>query len=155
MDSDITDRSNNDFYKKAQNYWAEIPPTIDGMLGGFSSISQKDIRGSKLFLKQIFRSENPPGNKYALDCGAGIGRVTKYLLIDSFDKVDLVEQNDDFIRKAKGYIGAAATEKVGNLYSTGLQSFKPDIGKYDVIWMQWVLGHLTDSDLVECFKNCR
>jgi protein N-terminal methyltransferase len=27
----------------------------------------------------------------ALDCGAGIGRVTKYVLIPYFDAVDIVE----------------------------------------------------------------
>ncbi|XP_044752166.1 N-terminal Xaa-Pro-Lys N-methyltransferase 1 [Coccinella septempunctata] len=157
MSSEIEhmDCSQDDFYKNAQEYWAEIPPTVDGMLGGFSSISEKDIKGSKLLLRQLFRLNKPPGNKYALDCGAGIGRVTKHLLIDLFENVDLVEQNSNFIAKAKAYIGTEGTGRLCNLYSTGLQSFKPDPGKYDVIWMQWVLGHLTDSDLVECFNNCK
>ncbi|XP_045471270.1 N-terminal Xaa-Pro-Lys N-methyltransferase 1-B-like [Harmonia axyridis] len=150
-----TINSHNDFYRNAQEYWAEIPATVDGMLGGFSSISQKDINASKLLLKQLFRSNNPPGNDYALDCGAGIGRVTKHLLIDSFNKVDLVEQNGNFLNKAKAYIGSQADEKIGNLYSTGLQSFEPDERKYDVIWMQWVLGHLTDPDLMICLSKCK
>ena len=38
------------------------------------------------------------------DCGAGIGRVTKNLLLPLFDTVDLVEQNPDFVEKAKEYI---------------------------------------------------
>lgn len=26
--------------------------------------------------------------------------------------------------------------------------------KYDLIWSQWVIGHLTDSDLVSFLRNC-
>ena len=39
-----------------------------------------------------------------LDCGAGIGRVTKNLLLPLFDTVDMVEQNPDFLEKAKVYL---------------------------------------------------
>ena len=38
------------------------------------------------------------------DCGAGIGRVTKNLLLPLFDTVDMVEQNPDFLEKAKVYL---------------------------------------------------
>ena len=39
-----------------------------------------------------------------LDCGAGIGRVTKNLLLPLFDIVDMVEQNADFLERAKDYL---------------------------------------------------
>ena len=35
-----------------------------------------------------------------------------------------------------------------------LQKWTPEAGHYDVIWCQWVLGHLTDDDLVAFFKRC-
>ena len=41
---------------------------------------------------------------FYLDCGAGIGRVTKNLLLPLFDTVDMVEQNPDFLEKAKDYL---------------------------------------------------
>ena len=28
-------------------------------------------------------------------------------------------------------------------------------GAYDVIWVQWVVGHLTDDDFVAFFQRCR
>ena len=31
------------------------------------------------------------GHKRALDCGAGIGRVTKHVLLPRFDFIDIVE----------------------------------------------------------------
>lgn len=37
----------------------------------------------------------------------------------------------------------------------GIQEFVPtDNQKYDVIWIQWVLGYITDNDLVEFLKKC-
>ena len=38
------------------------------------------------------------------DCGAGIGRVAKHLLLPVFDNVDLVEQNPEFLTQAKTYL---------------------------------------------------
>lgn len=92
------------------------------------------------------------GTSQALDCGAGIGRITKNLLTRFFDKVDLVDQDPKFIEEAKN--GLSEHPKVGQFYCSGLQEFKPEEKKYDVIWMQWVLSHLTDEDLKGLLKRC-
>lgn len=96
--------------------------------------------------------ENGPGHQRALDCGAGIGRISKHLLTKHFDQVDLVEQNRVFLEKAKDYL--KDTEQAGTLYCCGLQNFIAQECHYDVIWCQWVLGHLTDAHLIEFFKRC-
>lgn len=44
-----------EFYEDAARYWEKIPPTVDGMLGGFGFISQTDISGSRAFLKSLFQ----------------------------------------------------------------------------------------------------
>lgn len=154
----MTEKARNktdiDFYTDAANYWSEIPATLNGMLGGFGFISETDIRASKLLLKQLFNSEKPPGRQNALDCGAGIGRITKFLLSDHFECVDLVEQNGAFLEQAKQYLGPKLS-KIGHFFPVGLQNFEPEAGRYDVIWIQWVLGHLTDSDLVKFLKLCQ
>lgn len=146
--------TNEPCYSTGKQYWENVPATLDGVLGGFGFISQADIRGSKQFLKQLFQSKQPPGKGYALDCGAGIGRVSKFLLTDVFTNVDMVEQNANFLEKAKSYLGEKCLKQIGEFYSQGLQDFKPERGKYDVIWMQWVLGHLTDEDLINFLKVC-
>ncbi|GFG29037.1 hypothetical protein Cfor_02069 [Coptotermes formosanus] len=105
------------FYGNAAEYWSSVPATVDGVLGGFGFISQTDIQGSLSFLKQLFKLQNPPGHGRALDCGAGIGRITKHLLLRFFDKVDLVEQNALFLEESKNFIGKC--HKVGNLYCAG------------------------------------
>lgn len=144
------------FYKNAQQYWSQIAPTIDGMLGGLSVIDSTDVQGSFRFLNELFKMKPAPNTFRALDCGAGVGRVTKNLLIKHFKCVDLVEQDENFVRKASDYlsVNGQLNEKIGTIYNVGLQNFKPTDGTYDVIWCQWVLGHLTDEDLGEFFKRC-
>ena len=44
------------------------------------------------------------GTRRVLDCGAGIGRVSKRLLLPLFSEVDLLEQNPTFLEKAKTYL---------------------------------------------------
>ena len=40
---------------QAADYWASVPTTIDGMLGGFAKISHTDIDGSNKLLKSLFK----------------------------------------------------------------------------------------------------
>lgn len=140
-------------YEKSLEYWAEIPATVDGVLGGFGFISDIDIEGSKLFLDSILSSNNPPSSNVAIDCGAGIGRITKYLLIPYFKLVDVIEPDIKFIRAIKDFVGENKN-KIGSLYRVGLQEFRPE-KKYDVIWNQWVLGYLKDDDLIAYLIRCR
>ncbi|XP_005993306.1 N-terminal Xaa-Pro-Lys N-methyltransferase 1 isoform X2 [Latimeria chalumnae] len=143
------------FYSKAEEYWKEVPPTVDGMLGGYGHISSIDINGSKKFLQRfIGDGPNKVGTVCALDCGAGIGRITKRLLLPLFQKVDMVDVTEDFLTKAKSYLGEEV-KRVENFFCCGLQDFMPQSGRYDVIWVQWVIGHLTDDHLVEFLKRCK
>lgn len=141
-----------DFYSNAQKYWSSIEPTIDGMLGGLSMIDSTDVKGSLQFLNDLFKMKPSPQSQRALDCGAGIGRITKNVLVNYFDCVDLVEQDENFVRKASEYLGTS--ERIGTIFNIGLQDFTPTESTYDVIWCQWVLGHLTDDDLSNFFKRC-
>lgn len=141
-----------EFYNKAQKYWSEVPATVNGMLGGLGYISAIDIQGSRIFLREL----KVPGKKLALDCGAGIGRVSRNLLIPMFNTVDLVEQDAAFAEKAREICTSESVcrNSLGEIYNMGLQEFSP-IHKYDLIWSQWVLGHLTDPDLVAFFRRMR
>ncbi|KAM8744227.1 N-terminal Xaa-Pro-Lys N-methyltransferase 1 [Acanthopagrus schlegelii] len=143
------------FYSNAEDYWKEVPPTVDGMLGGYGSISSIDINGSKAFLQKFLgEGEGKTGTSCALDCGAGIGRITKRLLLPLFNTVDLVDVTQEFLDKAKTYLGEES-KRVGNYICSGLQEFVPESGRYDVIWIQWVIGHLTDNHLVEFLRRCK
>lgn len=143
------------FYSNAEGYWKDVPPTVDGMLGGYGSISSIDINGSKAFLQKFLgEGEGKTGSGCALDCGAGIGRITKRVLLPLFQTVDLVDVTQEFLDKAKPYLGEEA-KRVGHYFCSGLQDFVPESGRYDVIWIQWVIGHLTDNHLVEFLRRCQ
>jgi len=147
-------RNEATFYSNAEDYWREVPPTVDGMLGGYGSISNIDINGSKAFLQKFLgEGEGKTGSGCALDCGAGIGRITKRLLLPLFKTVDLVDVTQEFLDQAKTYLGEDG-KRVGNYFCSGLQEFVPEDGRYDVIWIQWVIGHLTDDHLVEFLRRC-
>lgn len=143
------------FYGDAKKYWEGIPPTVDGMLGGFSHISSTDIAGSTKFLREFVSGpEATTQCNRALDCGAGIGRITKRLLIPLFKNVDMVELNANFLKQAPTYLGPES-EKVERYICSGLQDFTPEPGRYDVIWSQWVLGHLKEAHLIRFFQRCK
>ncbi|XP_067628401.1 alpha N-terminal protein methyltransferase 1 [Eurosta solidaginis] len=146
-------RIENDFYGKAQKYWSEVPATVNGMLGGLGYLNTIDIQGSSSFLSDL---KNLEKNR-ALDCGAGIGRITKNLLMRRFKQTDIVEQDANFAAKAREYCAPNGdnSSRLGEIYNTGLQEFTPTANKYDVSWCQWVLGHLTDEDLVSFFRRMR
>jgi len=146
-----------DFYKNAVKYWTEIPANDQGMLGGYQSISPIDIHSSKNFLSPFLKiCGGRVGTNRVLDCGAGIGRISKNLFLPLFVKVDMVELNGDFIEQAKTEFAALPDgSKLDRCFVSGLQDFTPNPGEYDVIWSQWVLGHLTDDHLVEFFRRCK
>lgn len=156
-DSEYNEKLNYEkFYKDAEIYWNNITADIDGMLGGLGHISSIDISTSMKFLKQFIKHPlAKTETNWALDCGAGIGRITKLLLLPLFEQVDLVEQNKQFLNAAAAHIGLEQSSRVGRYICAGLQNFTPDPNLYDVIWCQWVLGHLTDSDLIDFLRRAK
>nr|ACO14590.1 Phosphoethanolamine N-methyltransferase [Caligus clemensi] len=143
-------------YEKGAKYWEGIDPTIDGMLGGFGKVSNPDLKDSATFLKSLFKGTSEfvgPSNGRVLDCGAGIGRISRNLLSKQFMRVDIVEQCPKFLEKAKVY--CESSERIVGFTCSGLQDFTPEENTYDVIWCQWVLGHLTNEDLVQFFRRCK
>jgi protein N-terminal methyltransferase len=65
------------------------------------------------------------------DCGAGIGRVSKNFLLNHFEKVDLVEQEKNFLDSAreKMFTGEYA-KRVDRYIACGLQDFTPEPERY-------------------------
>lgn len=88
-------------YEKSKDYWSKVSATLNGMLGGFSSVTIMDIRDSHIFLNKLFQMKNGPSKGRALDCGAGIGRITENLLCKHFKFVDMLEREEKFLEKAK------------------------------------------------------
>lgn len=139
-------------YAKAESYWSSVTPSVDGMLGGFASLSTLDVRHSTQTLTRL-RDEYGMRTTHALDCGSGIGRVTKELLLPLFERVSMVDVTPSFIESSAEYLGAD-NARVDEKMVLGLQDVHPAKDKYDCVWVQWVAGHLTDVDFRAFFKLC-
>lgn len=152
-------------------YWESVSSDNNGMLGGFPQTSRIDLVGSSNFLTKLRRSRLgltpktplPPLDRVA-DCGAGIGRITKGLLLGVGRRVDVVEPvkkfTDELVAEVENTTADAAGEtagrgQVGEVFNVGLQDWVPSAGAYNVIWNQWCLGHLTDAQLVAYLERCK
>lgn len=157
-------------------YWNNVPATVDGMLGGFPQVSRIDLQGSKAFfakMKRLLSSEvstqapspntrsgagagtQDAGAKLAraVDCGAGIGRITDGFLREACEVVDAVEPVEKFssvLRSNREKKGAVP----GDVYTMGLENWEPS-KEYDLVWVQWCAGHLTDDQFVGFMERCR
>ena len=76
------------------------------------------------------------------------------LMISAF-QVDIVEQDENFCKTIPSFVGEEAAKRLGTIHNVGLQDFEFEPEKYDVVWSQWVLGHLKDNDLVDFFKRAQ
>jgi hypothetical protein len=81
-----------------------------------------------------------------------IGRITEGLLLGLAEKVDIVEPIAKFSDNLKGKYG------IGEIFNVGLEDWSPqesEESKYDLIWNQWCLGHLTDAQLTTYLEKCQ
>lgn len=67
----------------------------------------------------------------------------------------MCDVSDNFIKAATAYLGPEDSARVAKFHTCGLQDFRPEPKVYDCIWIQWVLGYLIDTDLVEFLKRCK
>ena len=144
-------RSKSNWYALGNQYWSSLDPTISNVLGGTDEIHSPDIEESSSFLDSLLTKYNVPQCK-VLDCGAGIGRVSKYLLLPRFETLDLLEQSQRFVDFSKEFV---ESDKIRNRFCIGAQDFEFQDRDYDVIWVQWVLSQLTDDDLLEFLSKLK
>lgn len=144
------------WYDKAANYYeSNCEATIDGVLGGFASISDIDLQGSFNFVEELQQTYGKVPKGAAAECGAGIGRVTKGLLLstNNITRCDLIESSERLLFEAPEYIGDEHASKC-RFYQSGLQDWEPRPQFYSIIWIQWVLCYLTDDDVVSFLQRC-
>lgn len=142
------------FYYRAQKFYEDVPASEEGMMGDFVEISHVDLEGSRKFLSR-FMGPGKAGTKCALDCGCGIGRVSKGVLLPLFETIEMADMVEAFLLHAhEEYLGDDA-DRVETYYCYNLQELCPPPKKYDVIWIQWVACHMTDKDLMKFLMRCQ
>lgn len=140
-------------------YWNNTPATVSAMLGNlgvYPWYSRIELQGSMNFLAKVRRSLKITEKRFrtGVDCGAGVGRVTEGLLLNVCDTVDVVEPVEKFVSILQKEVQNKEDSVIGDIYVTGLESWSP-VKKYDLIWCQWCVGHITDVQLVEYISRCR
>ena len=147
---------NSEWYSNAYEFWedpSKCPITDDGVLQGFGCLTESDTKGSNEFLDKLMQKNPELVLEKAADCGAGIGRVTKHFLLPRFQHVDMIEQSPRLSKSSADYIGVAASQRTTCIVA-GLQDFEPSPASYDIIWIQWVIGHVADLDCIKFFRRC-
>ena len=149
MEKKEENKEEKNWYKKREEYWASVEPNLTSVLGN-ENIQLPDVKCSCELLNGLILSKqlNP---KCCLDCAAGIGRVTEYVLSNFFNEIDLFEKDKVFLEKCKKKF--AGNDKIKNIYESSLEKFKFE-KKYDLIWIQWCLENLEDEDLLPFLKKC-
>lgn len=153
------------WYEKSSKYWERQAPTVAGMLGGLEELHERDIRASQAFLTSLARTCGLSMDGVALDVGAGIGRVSRDLLLPMFARVDMLEQNKEYLKKSEAYLSEVTGSFRGRIerrVPTGMQHFcarneqtgENFVGRYSVIWAQWCIIYLTDEDLINFIQTC-
>lgn len=147
------------WYSHAKMYWDDAvvaPPTVNGVLGGFEILAKPDALFSRAFLEGL----NLPDKLVAADVAAGIGRVAKHVLLPKAARVDVVEQSASLIRAAPEFI--ATVDDLGGgeegrcrFFCVPMQDWRPRHKDYDLIWIQWSVGHFTDADFVAFLNRAR
>ena len=144
------------WYTQAEDYWEEetnCPATDNGVLGGYGALTPMDVRDSNMFFAKLKTMLPNLKQDLVADLGAGCGRVSKHFLLPLFQQVHLFEQSARLVREAPAYIGSPDNKRV-TYTAQVLQDFCPEPCTYDVIWIQWVIGHLHDLDFIAFFRRC-
>lgn len=139
------------FFKGSLPYWSGIDATVDGMLGGLEKLDGVDIRCSIRFLNRFFKGKGD-SSSLSLDVGAGIGRVSKNLLLKYFEKVSILESDIRFVEKAKEDLGKYLNES----FCCRWQEIpSPSNSKYSLVWIQWVLSYGSDDEIIEFLQKIK
>lgn len=141
-----------EWYGKSLEYWNKSDPSINGVLGGFPEVHEIDIQGTHNFILRFQKNPTVSDGTFALDCGAGIGRVTEALLSKIYTTTDLIEPCPHLIEEAKRRIPA---ERLGTCYLESLEKMSLLESRYDLILVQWVAIYFTDVDFVDFFARCK
>ena len=171
IDAMWNDQDVTTWYQRAKSWYdANCPATIAGVLGGIGQISDTDLQGSRHFLTHLFSKQQSSSSSstpaithtthrttttktVACECGAGIGRVTKGVLLDFVDQCDLIESSSRLLQAAPEHLGETKADRC-RFYCTELQDWSPTTNKYTIIWIQWTLCYLTDYDIVQFLRRC-
>jgi protein N-terminal methyltransferase len=93
--------------------------------------------------------------RLAIDVGAGLGRVTRGVLLKWYDEVHLVEGDAAYCRRCRAKLGKKKGSRclVTQCYLQDMTAATLGGRPADLVWVQWTFQYLTDIDVVDCLKT--
>lgn len=144
------------WYSMTKKYWEDTDSSSKGMLGGYTHVNNTDIITSREILSDLIKKKFfVPKN--VIEYGAGIGRVSENLLVEYFNDIVVLEQNENFLKKAEENLSKLKLENTKlRFIPASMQAFASNPQKYGIestekfsaIWIQWCVENLDDTDLV-------
>jgi AdoMet dependent proline di-methyltransferase len=99
---------------------------------------------------------------HAIDVGAGVGRITKLVLLKRYSQVQLVEGDEGWSKRSRVYLGRKRAARCSFIQQKLDEVTCQDVlrwcdncpsKKVDLIWIQWTLQYLIDADVVTLLTN--
>ena len=139
----------NDAWWDADGYGGDTDD--EAMIGDGGS--PEDLEHSQRLLDAVRAARPALRLESALDAGAGIGRVTKAVLLRRCERVALLEPCERWLRQARRYLGNKRAQRCA-FVGERLEAHVPAAGvAYDLIWVQWTLQYLVDADVVAALRR--
>ena len=142
------------FYDANEAWWSAggyCGSTVECAMIG-DDASDADVATSIRFLEGLL--SRTPGLRLqtVLDAGAGVGRVTKQVLLKRCAECHLLEACPEWSKQSRRYLGkkrAAACTFI----QARVETYVPPPNMYDLVWVQWVLQYLVDSDAIAALQQ--
>lgn len=144
-----------DFYRANERWWEEGgyggATDDETMIGDTGSAA--DLEHSARFLEGVLRQRPQLRALRAMDGGAGVGRVTKSVLLKCFESVELVEASPTLSRQARRYLGNKRAQRC-TFVNQRLEQLPARPRAFGLVWLQWVLQYLIDEDVAALLTAC-
>lgn len=123
--------------------------------------SEEDAAHSLAFLDAVRQLRPEWRLRTAIDAGAGVGRVTKHVLLRRCDHVCLVEACERWLKQSRRYLGNKRASKCAFLHArledltlqhSLTHKAQASVPQYDLVWVQWTLQYLVDAHAVSALR---
>jgi len=134
-------------------YWRQKKPTCYSVTGIPRQLLATDQKASLEFL-QLLERRTKRAFSDILDCGAGVGRNTRHVLLrlPNVTRVDLLEPAAALRSKARTSL--RGRRGIGKFLTSPIQEFIPRRA-YDLVWIEWVLMYVPDPDIVSFLQTLK
>ena len=157
---EVQERNKHGWYSANMTWWESGYGGLnddEAMIGDCDG--EEDANRGLEFLNRVLAIR--PGLKLgtALDCGAGVGRISKYVLLRKCSgTVTLLEGNLHWSLRSRAYLGRKRASRCSFVHGQ-LQEMHHhlELDSFDIIWFQWCLQYLTDLDVIAVLiaaRNC-